>query len=118
IDARKALKMFNRVNVPVAGVVENMSYFLAPDTGKKYDIFGFGGGEQLSKDLNVPFLGGIPIDPRIRIGGDKGIPIVFDLENTEYSKIIMDISRKLAEQINFINLNASSKVEILLDDEE
>ena len=118
IDARKALKMFNRVNVPVAGVVENMSYFIAPDTGKKYDIFGFGGGEQLSKDLNVPFLGGIPIEPRIRIGGDKGVPIVFDLPDTEYSEIIMNISRNLAEQINLINLNASSKVEILLDDEE
>ena len=109
IDARKALKMFNRVNVPVAGVVENMSYFLAPDTGKKYDIFGFGGGEQLSKDLNIPFLGGIPIDSRIRIGGDKGVPIVFDLPDTEYSDIITGISRNLAEQINLINLNASSK---------
>ena len=118
VDARKALKMFNRVNVPVAGVVENMSYFIAPDTGKKYDIFGLGGGEKLSKDLQVPFLGEIPIDPRIRIGGDKGIPIVFDLADTEYSEIITGISRKLAEQINLINLNASSKVEILLDDEE
>ncbi len=118
IDARKALKMFNRVNVPVAGVVENMSYFLAPDTGKKYDIFGFGGGEKLSKELNVPFLGGIPINPQIRIGGDNGVPIVFDMPDSEYSDIIMDISRNLAEQINLINLNASSKVEILLDDEE
>lgn len=118
IDARKALKMFNRVNVPVAGVVENMSYFLAPDTGKKYDIFGFGGGEKLSKELHVPFLGGIPINPRIRIGGDKGIPIVFDLPDTEYSEIIMNISRNLAEQVNLINLNAVSKVEILLDNDE
>jgi len=118
IDARKALKMFNRVNVPVAGVVENMSYFITPDTGQKYDIFGFGGGEKLSKELQVPFLGGIPIDSRIRIGGDKGVPIVFDLPDTEYSEIIMNISRNLAGQINLINLNASSKVEILLDDEE
>lgn len=118
IDARKALKMFNRVNVPVAGVVENMSYFLAPDTGKKYDIFGFGGGEKLSKELHVPFLGGIPINPKIRIGGDKGIPIVFDLPDTEYSEIIMNISRNLAEQVNLINLNAVSKVEILLDNDE
>jgi len=118
IDARKALKMFNRVNVPVAGIVENMSYFLAPDTGKKYDIFGFGGGEKLAKELQVPFLGGIPIDPRIRIGGDKGVPIVFDLPDTEYSEITMNISRNLAAQINLINLNASSKVEIILDDDE
>jgi ATP-binding protein involved in chromosome partitioning len=118
IDARKALKMFNRVNVPVAGIVENMSYFLASDTGKKYDIFGLGGGEKLSKELQVPFLGGIPIDPRIRIGGDKGIPIVFDIPDTEYAEIIAAISRNLAEQVNLINLNAASKVEILLDNDE
>ncbi|HSP88132.1 MAG TPA: P-loop NTPase, partial [Ignavibacteriaceae bacterium] len=118
VDARKAFKMFARVNVPVLGIVENMSYFVAPDTGIKYDIFGFGGGESLSKELQVPFLGGIPINPQIRIGGDKGVPIVFDMPNSEYSDIITEISRKLAEQINLINLNASSKVEILLDDEE
>lgn len=118
VDARKALKMFNRVNVPVAGVVENMSYFIAPDTAKKYDIFGFGGGEKLSQDLHVPFLGGMPIDPRIRIGGDKGVPIVFDIPDTEYAEIIMNISRNLAEQVNLINLNAVSKVEILLDNDE
>ena len=66
IDARKALKMFERVNVPVLGVVENMSYFIAPDTGNKYDIFGSGGGEKICNELNTTFLGGIPIDPRIR----------------------------------------------------
>jgi ATP-binding protein involved in chromosome partitioning len=118
VDARKALKMFNRVNVPVAGVVENMSYFIAPDTGKKYDIFGLGGGEKLSKQLQVPFLGGMPIDPRIRIGGDKGVPIVFDIPDTEYAEIIMNISRNLAEQVNLINLNAASNVEIILDNDE
>ena len=118
IDARKALKMFTKVNVPVLGVVENMSYFIAPDTGKKYDIFGTGGGLKISEELNVPFLGGIPIDSRIRIGGDKGVPIVFDIPDSEHAEIIMDISRKLAEQVNIRNLNASSKVEILLEDDE
>src|SRR3972149_7087595 len=71
IDARKALKMFERVNVPVLGVIENMSYFIAPDTKRRYDIFGAGGGERVSAELKVPFLGGIPLDPRIREGGDK-----------------------------------------------
>jgi ATP-binding protein involved in chromosome partitioning len=118
VDARKAFKMFARVNVPVLGIVENMSYFVAPDTGKKYDIFGSGGGANMSKELNSHFLGGIPIDPRIRIGGDKGIPIVYDLAGTEYEKIIMDITRNLANQIHVRNITSGSKIEILLDDEE
>ncbi|MFO7447375.1 MAG: Mrp/NBP35 family ATP-binding protein, partial [Ignavibacteriaceae bacterium] len=118
IDARKALKMFNRVNVPVLGIVENMSYFVAPDTGKMYDIFGTGGGEKTANELNVPFIGGIPIDPRVRMGGDKGVPIVFDIPDSEHTNIIMDISRKLAEQINLRNLNADAKVEISLGDDD
>ena len=118
IDARKGLKMFSRVNVPVFGIIENMSYFIAPDTGKKYDIFGFGGGEKLAKELDVPFLGGIPIDPRIRIGGDKDKPIVYDLPDSENSKLIIEISRNLAAQVNLRNLNAEPELEISLGDEE
>jgi ATP-binding protein involved in chromosome partitioning len=114
IDARKALKMFNRVNVPVAGIVENMSYFIAPDTKKRYDIFGVGGGSKLAKELGVPFLGGIPLNPQIRIGGDNGVPIVFDMPDDEHAKIIMDISRNLAAQIDQ-KKNSSPNVEILLD---
>jgi ATP-binding protein involved in chromosome partitioning len=118
IDARKALKMFTRVNVPVLGVVENMSYFVAPDTGKHYDIFGTGGGESLSEELKVPFLGGMPIDPRIRLGGDKGVPIVYDIPGSEYEKAILDISKNLSAQIEIRNTSPDSKVEILLDDDE
>ncbi len=120
IDARKALKMFTRVNVPVLGIVENMSYFIAPDTGKSYDIFGSGGGEKISKELTTPFLGGIPIDPRIRIGGDSGKPMVYDNSESEYAKIITEISRHLVDQVNLRNLQAGSdsKIEILLDDND
>ena len=118
IDARKALKMFSRVNVPVLGVVENMSYFIAPDTGMHYDIFGTGGGSGLSRELKVPFLGGMPIDPRIRIGGDKGVPIVYDVPRSDYEKAILDISKNLAAQVELRNTNPESGVEILLDDEE
>ena len=117
IDARKALKMFNRVNVPVLGLVENMSYFIAPDTGKRYDIFGSGGGEKLSKELTTPFLGGIPIDPRIREGGDKGIPIVYDLEGSKEAGIIMKIAESLNEQVNIRNSSSKGKVEISLGDD-
>ena len=118
IDARKALKMFERVNVPVLGIVENMSYFIAPDTGNRYDIFGSGGGEKISKELGTVFLGGIPIDSRIREGGDKGVPIVFDIPDTEHANIIMDLSRKLTEQVNIRNSKAPGKIEILLGDDD
>jgi len=118
IDARKALKMFERVNVPVLGLIENMSYFIAPDTKKKYDIFGSGGGEKVSKEINVPFLGGIPINPQIREGGDKGIPIVFDIPESNEANIILDISRNLTEQVNIQNSKAPGKVEILLDNDD
>ncbi|HEY7750667.1 MAG TPA: iron-sulfur cluster carrier protein ApbC [Ignavibacteriaceae bacterium] len=116
IDARKALKMFERVNVPVLGIVENMSYFVAPDTGNRYDIFGTGGGERISKELNTTFLGGIPIDPRIREGGDKGVPIVFDIPESEHSVIMMELAGKLTEQVNIRNSKAPAKIEIDLGD--
>jgi ATP-binding protein involved in chromosome partitioning len=118
IDARKALKMFTRVNVPIVGIIENMSYFIAPDTGKKYDIFGTGGGDKLSKELDAPLLGSIPIEPNIRIGSDKGTPIVSDFPELENSKVIFEISKKLAYQVHMQNLKANSKVEILLDDDK
>lgn len=118
IDARKALKMFERVNVPVLGVVENMSYFIAPDTGKQYDIFGSGGGKKICSELNTTLLGGIPIDPRIRVGGDTGVPIVYGIPDAKESEILLDISRNLTEQVNIRNANQSGKIEIDLGDED
>lgn len=76
IDARKGLAMFQKVNVPVLGIVENMSYFLCPKCGHREEIFKHGGGERTAKKLNVPFLGAIPLDPAVAIGGDAGVPIV------------------------------------------
>ncbi len=117
IDARKALKMFTRVNVPVLGVVENMSYFIAPDTGNKYDIFGTGGGSKIASELEVPFLGGIPIDPGIRAGGDEGVPIVEGASGSEHADVIMEISRKMTEEVNIQNTGGNSEVEIILGDD-
>ncbi|MEX0860468.1 MAG: Mrp/NBP35 family ATP-binding protein [Cucumibacter sp.] len=76
IDARKAVDMFRRLDIPVLGIVENMSYFIAPDTGKRYDIFGHGGAETEAKTLGVPYLGGIPLDMVIRETSDAGTPVV------------------------------------------
>ena len=76
IDARKAATMFEKVNVPVLGLIENMSYFVSPSDGKRYEIFGSGGGEREAKRLRVPLLGQIPIDIATREAGDRGLPIV------------------------------------------
>lgn len=79
-DVRKAINMLRRVNVDVLGLVENMSGFIAPD-GTRHDIFGAGGGERLAKEWNLPLLGTIPIDLKIREGGDSGRPVVLDADS-------------------------------------
>ena len=76
IDARKGLAMFQKVNVPVLGIVENMSYFICPSCGHREEIFKHGGGARTAAQLGVPFLGEIPLDPKVAIGGDAGRPIV------------------------------------------
>ncbi|HVX59323.1 MAG TPA: Mrp/NBP35 family ATP-binding protein [Pirellulales bacterium] len=72
LDAVKAIAMFRKVNIPILGMVENMSYFLCPDNGKRYDIFGSGGAKQRAAELQIPFLGEVPINIQIRINGDQG----------------------------------------------
>jgi ATP-binding protein involved in chromosome partitioning len=76
IDARKGLNMFRKMGVPVLGIIENMSHYVCPDCGREERIFKRGGGRQTAETLEVPFLGEIPIDPKIVIGGDSGKPIV------------------------------------------
>jgi ATP-binding protein involved in chromosome partitioning len=75
LDVRKAIGMFQRLNVPILGVVENMSYFVAPDTGTRYAIFGEGGGQRVADEYGVPLLAQIPLDPAVRAGGDEGMPV-------------------------------------------
>ena len=75
-DARKAVLMFQQVRVNVLGIVENMSYMIVPGTSQKIDVFGEGGGKRTAQAMNVPFLGELPLDPAIRIGGDTGKPVM------------------------------------------
>ena len=100
IDARKAATMFEKVNVPVLGLIENMSYFMSPSDNKRYDIFGSGGGEREAKRLRVPLLGQIPIDIPVRESGDRGQPIVAEKPQSpvaqEFIKIAESIRQKLA----------------------
>ncbi|MFQ3318129.1 MAG: ATP-binding protein involved in chromosome partitioning [Natronomonas sp.] len=80
-DARKGLRMFGKHDTPVLGIVENMSGFVCPDCGNEHDIFGKGGGEEFAAEMEMPFLGRIPLDPSVRKGGDAGAPIVLDDDN-------------------------------------
>jgi ATP-binding protein involved in chromosome partitioning len=115
-DARKGLVMFNKVNVPVLGMVENMSYFVCSHCGQREDIFDTGGGSRTAGELNVPFLGEIPIDTKIRVGGDKGTPIVAMDQTSPQAQTIRKIARNLAAQISILHVAAPpmQKVEILL----
>jgi ATP-binding protein involved in chromosome partitioning len=74
-DARKAINMFYQVRIPLIGLVENMSYLIAPQSGERIDVFGQGGGKRTAEKMNVPFLGELAMDPEVRIGGDTGRPV-------------------------------------------
>ncbi len=99
IDARKAATMFDKVNVPVLGLIENMSYFVSPSDGKRYDIFGSGGGEREARRIRVPLLGQIPIDIATREAGDRGTPIVGEDRESpvtaEFKKIAENLRKTL-----------------------
>src|SRR5438067_489812 len=100
IDVRRALRMFETVAVPVLGVVENMSYFIAPDTGTRYNIFGEGGGEKLSKEYGVPFLGSIPMAIEVREGGDKGVPVVVGHPESPQAQAFRKVAEEVARQVS------------------
>ena len=97
IDARKAASMFNRVNVPVLGLVENMSYFVCPKDNTRYDIFGRGGGEKEARRLGVPLLGQVPIDIPTRECGDRGKPIAISEKKNPATQVFAQVARKLRE---------------------
>jgi ATP-binding protein involved in chromosome partitioning len=100
IDARKAASMFQKVNVPVLGLIENMSYFLSPSDSKRYDIFGSGGGEREAARLKVPLLGQIPIDIATREAGDRGQPVTSADPANPVAQAFLQIARKIAESMS------------------
>ncbi len=100
IDAAKAVGMFRKVNVPVLGIIENMSYFLCPHCGERTDVFRHGGAERESKRLNVPFLGEIPIDAGISDGGDKGVPVVAGSRDSKIAEVFRSVACAVAAGIS------------------
>ena len=98
-DALRGAKMFERVNVPVLGVVENMSYFACPHCGKPSALFGSGGGARLARELGVPLLGEIPLDPRVLEGGDRGVPIVAAEPESQAARALLGVATQITQAL-------------------
>ena len=105
-DARRGLEMFRALDVPLLGVIENMSYLELPD-GTRMDIFGAGGGERLAHDAGVPFIGAIPIDPSVRTGGDGGLPVVISNPDSVAAKALHTVAEDIAAKISISAVRAA-----------
>lgn len=99
-DVRRAVKMFETVNVPVLGVIENMSYFIAPDTGNRYNIFGEGGGKKIAAEYDLNFLGEVPMGMEVREGGDTGKPVVAALPDSPQAAAFRTVAEEVARHVS------------------
>ena len=99
IDARRGVEMFKRVNVPVLGIIENMSYFVCPKCGEHHDIFGHGGAHREAERLGVPFLGEVPLHMAIRETSDSGRPVVATDPDGPHAKVYREIAGRVRDQL-------------------
>jgi ATP-binding protein involved in chromosome partitioning len=105
-DVVRAKSMFDKVMIPIVGIVENMSYFICDGCGKEHDIFSRGGVQRAAQRYQIPFLGEIPITPALREGGDNGVPILIQDPKSPVSKIFLEIAAKLAGQLSIASERA------------
>src|SRR6478735_2962320 len=94
-DARKAVNMFTQVRVPVLGMIENMSYLIAPNSRERIDVFGQGGGKKTADDMKIPFLGELALDPDVRIGGDSGAPVTTRAGEDKHAVPFLELAKRL-----------------------
>ena len=107
--------MFQKVNVPILGIIENMSYYVCGKCGERTEIFSYGGGERAAEKLGLPFLGRIPIDPAIRAGGDSGMPIVVADPNSPQAKAFTAIASAMVAGLGEVcGTDAPKPIETLL----
>jgi ATP-binding protein involved in chromosome partitioning len=99
-DVRRGIKMFERVNTRVIGIVENMSGFSCPSCGETHDLFGRGGGERLAEELGVPFLGAVPLDPAVRKGGDSGTPTMAGAPDSPAGRALAEVASRVKESLD------------------
>lgn len=98
-DVRRGIRMFERVNTRVLGIVENMSGLECPHCGEAVDVFGSGGGERLAEEMKLPFLGRVPLDPRVRTAGDEGVPSVIGAEDSDAAKALQDVASAVLDAL-------------------
>jgi ATP-binding protein involved in chromosome partitioning len=103
-DVRKAVAMFRQLNIPVLGVIENMSYFVCGHCDERTEIFGHGGGAAMAEDMGLKFLGEVPIDTRVRVGGDDGHPIVVESPDAPAARAFTEVASRVAAQISIQNM--------------
>jgi len=103
LDVRKALGMFRKLNVPILGIVENMSYFVTPDTGARYAIFGDGGGQRVADEFGVPLLGQIPLEIDTRKGGDSGVPIVVGAPGSRQAAAFLEVAAAVTARVDAVS---------------
>jgi ATP-binding protein involved in chromosome partitioning len=109
-DARKAIEMFRQMKVDIAGVVENMSYFVCPHCHNEIDIFSRGGAEKTARQFGVDFLGSIQLDPEIRKSGDEGKPAVLEGESSPHARALFDFARRVVDRVKQIKSEAPESV--------
>jgi ATP-binding protein involved in chromosome partitioning len=107
-DVGRAIQMFNTLKVPNLGLIENMSYFLCPHCGERTEIFGHGGARALAERMNIPFLGEIPLDHRIREGGGQGVPLMVSDPDSPLAQVYRDVASSLAAQVSVRNFKQAS----------
>ncbi|MEC9302770.1 MAG: Mrp/NBP35 family ATP-binding protein [Acidobacteriota bacterium] len=106
-DTRRAIRMYQKLNIPVLGLLENMSHFVCPSCSHESDIFGKGGGESLAEQIKIPFLGQIPLYEPIRVGGDQGTPIVVAEPECPAAQSLIDAAARLAAQVSIASYETS-----------
>jgi len=104
-DSRRAVAMYKKLNIPTLGIIENMAYFVCPSCSHEADIFGHGGGESMAADLNIPFLGRIPIYQPIREGSDSGVPLMISEPESPSGKAFMAAAERTAAQVSIASFN-------------
>lgn len=101
-DATKAVAMFEKLGVPVFGIIENMSYFLCPGCGARHEIFGHGGARQAADELGIDFLGELPLDTEVRSGGDRGMPVVVAAPDSPVAQAFVAVAERVAAKISVL----------------
>jgi ATP-binding protein involved in chromosome partitioning len=111
-DARKAVHMFHQVKVPILGIVENMSYLMCPHCNERIDVFSYGGGRRTAEQMKVHFLGELPLNPDVRIGGDTGDPVSLRQNNDPVAENFLQLARNLDARVAEVGNPSGPKIDI------